>query len=162
MNWNWIIAIIYGVILTAVCLRIVYETRSTTKTMAYLLFCLFIPGIGVAFYLVFGINYWRKKLYDKKMALDEKILEQLKKNISQYTEESLENRDITDPDNTELATMLIKDLKSPLTRKNRVKLLVNGEEKFPELMQVLQQAKHHIHLEYYIYEQDEIGTAVIE
>ena len=69
---------------------------------------------------------------------------------------------LTDPDNTELAAMLIKDLKSPLTRKNRVKLLVNGEEKFPELMQVLQQAKHHIHLEYYIYEQDEIGTAIIE
>ena len=162
MSWKWIILIIYVIILAAVCLRIIYETRSTTKTMAYLLFCLFIPGVGVAFYLVFGINYWRKKLYDKKMALDEKILAQLKKDIRQYTEESLQNCDITDPDNTELAAMLIKDLKSPVTRKNKVTLLMNGEEKFPELIQVLQQAKHHIHLEYYIYEQDEIGTAVIE
>jgi cardiolipin synthase len=130
--------------------------------MAYLLFCLFVPVVGVAFYLVFGINYWRKKLYDKKMALDEKILTGLKKDISQYTEVSLGDCDINNPDSTELAAMLIKDLKSPLTRKNRVKLLVNGEEKFNELIQVLQQARHHIHLEYYIYEQDEIGTAIIE
>ncbi len=96
------------------------------------------------------------------MSQDEKILQQLKKDISLYNEESLRHQDIADPDNTELAAMLIKDLKSPLTHKNQVKLLVNGEEKFPELLQVLQQAKHHIHLEYYIYEQDEIGTAIIE
>jgi len=162
MSWKWISTIIYIIILAAVCLRIIYETRSTTKTMAYLLFCLFVPVVGIAFYLVFGINYWRKKLYDKKMALDEKILVQLKKDISQYTEESLQNSDIIDQDNTELAAMLIKDLKSPLTRKNRVKLLVNGEEKFRELIHVLERARHHIHLEYYIYEQDEIGTAIIE
>ena len=92
MNWKWIVAIIYVVILAAVCLRIIYETRSTTKTMAYLLFCIFIPVVGIIFYLVFGINYWRKKLYDKKMSQDEKILAQLKKDISLYTEESLEQQ----------------------------------------------------------------------
>jgi len=67
MSWKWISTIIYIIILAAVCLRIIYETRSTTKTMAYLLFCLFVPVVGIAFYLVFGINYWRKKLYDKKI-----------------------------------------------------------------------------------------------
>lgn len=161
-DWGWVISIIYVVILAGVCLRIIYETRSANKTMAYLLFCIFVPTVGIAVYLVFGVNYWRKKLYDKKKSQDEKILEQLKKDISLYMEESLQRRDIADPDHNELAAMLIKDLHSPLTRKNRVKLLVNGEEKFPEVMQVLQEAKDHIHMEYYIYEQDEIGTAVIE
>ena len=162
MNWIWIGGIMYVVILVLICLRIIYETRIATKTVAYLFFCISTPVIGIVFYLVFGINYWRKKVYDKKMSQDEKILSQLKKGISLYLEESVLQRDEDDPDNNELAAMLIKDLKSPLTRKNRVKLLVNGEEKFPELMQALQQAKHHIHLEYYIYEQDEIGTAIIE
>lgn len=90
MSWKWIVTIIYVFALVVVCLRIIYETRSTTKSMAYLLFCLFVQVVGVAFYLVFGINYWRKKLYDKKMALDEKILAQLKKGISHYIEESLQ------------------------------------------------------------------------
>src|SRR3989337_4035001 len=166
MNWNlglsWIIGIIYVAILTLICLRIIYETRSTNKTLAYLLFCIFIPLIGMAFYLVFGINDWRKKLYEKKQSQDERILDQLKKDISLYTEESLKQPDGTASDNNELAAMLIKDLHSPLTHKNSVKLLVNGEQKFPELMKALGDAKHHIHMEYYIYEQDEIGTAIIE
>ncbi|MEP7372172.1 MAG: cardiolipin synthase [Chitinophagaceae bacterium] len=164
MHWtgNFIIWFIYLPVLIIVCLRILYETRSTNKALAYLLFCIFIPVIGILFYLVFGINYWRKRLYDKKMSSDEKILAQLQTDISLYAEESVQQQQLTDIDNLELATMLIKDLRSPLTHKNTVKLLVNGEQKFPEVMQVLQDAKHHIHLEYYIYEQDEIGTAIIE
>jgi cardiolipin synthase len=98
----------------------------------------------------------------RKMSADEKILTQLQTDIALYTEESVQRQDLVDADNIELATMLIKDLQSPLTGKNSVKLLMNGEQKFPEVMQVLRQAKHHIHLEYYIYEQDEIGTAIIE
>lgn len=86
----------------------------------------------------------------------------LEKKIIYYNKAAIKPQDIQGEDNAELATMLIKDLRSPLTRHNKIKLLLNGEEKFPELLQALQQAKHHIHMEYYIYEQDEIGTTIIE
>lgn len=162
MTWSLFVIIIYIVILTLVCLRNIYETSSSTKTMAYLLFCIFIPVIGMLFYLAFGINYWRKKLYSKKMGRDEKMLQEMKKYILQYDEVMMEQEDISVDNNAELAAMLIQSLQSPLTRHNSVKLLLNGEEKFPELMKALSDAKHHIHLEYYIYEQDEIGTAIIE
>src|SRR5688572_26071749 len=116
MYWEWIVGVVYLIILVAVCLRIIYETRSTSKTMAYVLFCIFVPVAGIVFYIVFGVNYWRRKLYSKKILQDEQMLAQLKKDISLYTEESLQHQDIEDPDNTELAAMLMKDLKSPLTR----------------------------------------------
>src|SRR4051812_13027652 len=154
MNWTSIGLIIYILVLILVCLRIIYETHSSTKIMAYLLLCAFIPVIGILFYLAFGINYWKKKLYSKKMGKDERMLDQLKKNILHYTNVIVDRKDISKNDNSELAAMLLKDLQSPLTRHNRVKLLLNGEEKFPELMLALENAKHHIHIEYYIFEQD--------
>ncbi len=89
------------------------------------------------------------------------MLEDLKKKLLYYTRASVKSEDISD-DNSELAAMLIKDLHSPLTRNNSVKILLNGEEKFPELMEALENAKHHIHMEYYIYEYDEIGKSIIE
>ncbi len=49
---------------------------------------------------------------------------------------------------------------SPLTANNSVKLLVNGENKFPEVIRALKDAKNHIHMEYYIYEDDEIGRKI--
>lgn len=161
MNWGLVILIIYLIILLAVCLRIIFETYSSTKAWAYLFFCIFVPVIGVLFYLAFGVNYWKKKLYSKKMGLDNKILDQLNKDILLYKTSIVDLKNMPG-DNMELATMLLKDLHSPLTRHNQVKLLINGEEKFPELIRCLHKAKHHIHLEYYIYEQDEIGTAIIE
>lgn len=162
MVWLWIVFIVYTIILILVCLRIIYETHSSTKTMAYLLFSVFIPVLGMLFYLAFGINYWKKKLYTKKSGQDEKILQAMKKDLVQYNDAIVERQDIKGKDNAELTAMLIKDLQSPLTRHNRIKLLLNGEEKFPELLQALAGAKHHIHMEYYIYEQDEIGKAIFE
>ena len=162
MHWTWITIIIYLVILLMVCLRVIFETHSSTKTLAYLLFCIFVPVVGMGFYLAFGINYWKTKLYLKKAQEDEKLLKQLQKSIPHYNETIVKPEETADKQNEELAAMLIKGIKSPLTRYNKVKLLLNGEEKFPELIDCLENAKHHIHLEYYIYEQDEIGKTIIE
>src|SRR6185437_8567301 len=62
--------------------------------------------------------------------------------------------------NYELAAMLLKELHTPLSGGNKVKILVNGEEKFPEVLKALNEAKHHIHIEYYIYENDSIGKEI--
>ncbi len=63
-------------------------------------------------------------------------------------------------DGESLVSLLMNDSLSPLTAGNWVKLLINGEEKFPEVLDVLQKAQHHIHLEYYIYEDDRIGNLI--
>jgi cardiolipin synthase A/B len=162
MAWNWIILISYLLILLLVCLRVIFETHNSNKTLAYLLFCIFIPVIGIGFYLAFGINYWKTKLYAQKSVQDENLLRQLKKNIPHYSETVITAGEASGMEHAELAALLIKDIKSPLTRYNKVKLLLNGEEKFPELLQCLENAKHHIHLQYYIYEQDEIGSTIID
>ena len=159
---NSILLIAYSVILLLICLRIIFETHSATKTIAYLLFCIFVPVIGILFYMTLGINYWRKKLYLNKTSCDEKMLEELRKKVLHYGQASENPEEILRDDNSELASMLVKDLSSPLTRNNSIKLLLNGEEKFPELLQALEKAKHHIHMEYYIYECDEVGSAIIE
>ena len=160
MNWFYIVSIIYVLIVIAVCLRIIYETRNTSKTLAYLLVTFFIPVGGILFYILFGVNYWKLKMYNKKSIEDEKILERLKKQMTVYVDETIDPTDMSDENNKELAVMLAKELRSPLTRRNRVKLLINGEEKFSDVLEALRNAKHHIHIEYYIYEQDTIGEQI--
>ncbi len=162
MNWIYLGLIIYLFVLIIICLRIIFETHSTNKTLAYLLFCTFIPVIGIGFYITFGVNYWRLKKYGKKATSDKKILEQLQENILQYNKVALVANDDAVLQNAELSAMLLKDLGSPLTANNKVKLLINGEQKFPEMLQAIREARHHIHVEYYIYEYDKIGTALID
>ena len=161
MGWVYIIGGVYLLILLAVCLRIIYETRSATKTMAYLLLAVFIPVAGIVFYLLFGVNFWKTKAYSKKSDEDEKLLEHLKKEMKIYGTETVLPPELP-AENRELAVMLQKVLSSPLTRRNKLKLLINGEEKFPEVLEAIRNAKQHIHIQYYIFAQDNIGEQIEE
>ena len=160
MNWLLIYEISYTIILILVCLRIIYDTRSTTKTLAYLLFAIFVPFAGMMFYFLFGINYRNKKMYSKKLFENEDLAKKLKEDLYKYSKQTFNESDATIQSSKELAYMLVKDTNSPLTANNSVKILVNGENKFPEVLEALSKAKNHIHIEYYIYEDDETGRAI--
>ena len=160
MNWLLIYEIVYLVVLSLVCLRIIYDTRSTTKTLAYLLFAIFVPFGGMLFYFLFGINYRNKKMYSKKLFENKDLAEKLKEDLYKYSKQTFNQSDAAVQSNKELAYMLVKDTNSPLTANNSVKILVNGENKFPEVLEALSKAKNHIHIEYYIYEDGEIGREV--
>lgn len=162
MNWLLIAEIAYVIILILVCLRIIYDTRSTTKTLAYLLFAIFVPFFGMIFYFFFGINYRHRKMYSKKLFENDDLAAKFKRDLLQYSAKTFKENNAEVLSNKELAFMLLKDSMSPLTSKNAVKLLINGEQKFPEVLNAIQEAKYHIHIEYYIFEDDEIGQALAE
>ena len=103
MTWYYLIGIIYLLLLIAVCLRVIYETRSATKTMAYLLLVIFIPVAGIIFYILFGVNYWKIKLYNKKSAADEKLLNKLKNEMKVYSNAIVSPTELPAEDNRELA-----------------------------------------------------------
>ncbi len=161
MNWLLIAEIVYLVILIVVCIRIIYDTRSNTKTLAYLLLAIFIPVAGIVFYFSFGINYRKRKIYSKKLITDTVMAGVMNDAIISRSRHTLQHSDIART-NRELAYMLAKDTGSTLTSGNDVKLLVNGEKKFPEVIKALESAREHIHIEYYIYEDGEIGRAIEE
>ncbi len=162
MNWLSVAEILYLIVLIAACLRIIYDTRSVSKTLAYLLFAIFVPVIGMLFYFSFGINYRNRKMYSKKLMLNDALQKELTQRIYHYTNEVIRKNDEELGANKELATMLLHDIESPLTANNAVKILLNGEEKFPEVIEAIKSAKHHIHFEYYIYEDDTIGREIEE
>lgn len=160
MDWLLIFEIIYLLFVILVCLRIIYDTNSTTKTLAYLLFAVFVPFIGIGFYFFFGINYRNRKMYSKKLFENIEIAKKLREEIYHYSKQIFNESDAAVQSNKELAYMLMNDSMSPLTSGNSVKILLNGENKFPEVIEALRQATNHIHIEYYIYEDDEIGTEI--
>ena len=162
MNWALIYQITYLLVLILVCLRIIYDTRSNTKSLAYLLFAIFVPFAGIAFYFTFGINYRNRKMYSKKLIENTELASKLRDKIFQYSKQTFNLSDATVQSNEELATMLLNDNMSPLTSDNAVKLMVNGENKFPDVLKALKEAKDHIHIEYYIFEDDQIGREIEE
>lgn len=158
MHW-YIIATLYVLLVIFVCLKVLYDIRSTSKTFAYLLVVIFLPGIGIIIYFAVGANYRKNKIYSKKIVNDSKLLAEIRANIVDESEKAWNTGEPEVKRHQKLAKLLLRD-NSPLTGNNTVKLLLNGEEKFPELIKALQAAKHHIHIEYYIFENDNIGNQI--
>lgn len=162
MNWILISQIAYGIILILVCFRIIYDTRNHTKTLAYLLFAIFVPVLGIIFYFSFGTNYRKRKMFSNKLAQNDELLKKVQKGISSYTDATLKKGDPEVQEYKELALMLLNDNTSPVTTHNDVKLLVNGETKFPDVLSAIKKAKDHIHIEYYIYADDQTGKEIAD
>ena len=160
MNWPIIFQTAYLLVLILVCFRIIYDTRSNAKSLAYLLFAIFVPFLGIVFYFTFGINYRNRKMYSKKLIENSELSDKLREKIYQYSKQTFNLSDATVQSNEELANLLLKDTLSPLTSDNSVKLMVNGENKFPDVLEALKNAKDHIHIEYYIFEDDHIGREI--
>ena len=161
MNWYILIGAGYFALVIFVCLRILYDIQSTSKAFAYLLVTLLLPGIGIFIYFAVGANYRKNKLYSKKIIHDYKLMAEIRRKIVLESEKTWETGEQEVKTHKELARLLLHD-NSPLTGNNEVKLLLNGEEKFPEVIKALEDAQHHIHIEYYIFENNGIGNQIKE
>lgn len=160
MNWIVLGSIIYVSAVIGVCLHIIYDTRSTAKALAYVLFAVFVPFFGIAIYYTVGLNYRKKRLYSKKITNDKKVLAEVRERITVESEKAWNTREPEVQKHKKLALYLLNDGLSPLAGNNEVELLLNGENKFPEVLEALRNAKRHIHIEYYIFEDGEIGEQI--
>lgn len=159
-NWLLIGEGLYVLLTIGVCLRIIYDTRTTTKTLAYVLLTIFLPVVGVIVYFTVGMNFRLTSLYSKKLTNDDALLTRITQHIANESERLMEDAPTGVRQFEKLANLLVRDGHSPLMGGNRVRLLTNGEEKFPDLLMALEKAERHIHMEYYIYEDDDIGHAI--
>lgn len=141
---------------------IILENRSPAKTIAWTLVLIFLPLIGIWFYLFFGRNFRRTKLFSRKSLSD-------MDHIQSFSQTSL----LKLPDKQTLIEahalskqnimrLLFKNSKALLTEHNEVKILHNGQETFDAIIDALRSARHHIHMEYYIIEDDKIGNEIRE
>ncbi len=154
------LSVLYLCIVLLVCARVIFESSAPSKTLAYLLFIILVPVIGIIFYLSVGLNYRKRKLYKKKIDFDKQAFPELEDAIQEYRRKVFIGQEDALAYFFPLAQFLMHS--GIFSNQNSVKLLINGEEKFPELLDALKQAKHHIHLEYYIYEDDTIGNDIAD
>jgi cardiolipin synthase len=62
-EWYWApLALIY----TGVIITILIENRNPTKTLAWLLVIVFLPGFGLFVYFFFGRRFKKKKVFKRK------------------------------------------------------------------------------------------------
>ncbi|MEW5569158.1 cardiolipin synthase [Rossellomorea marisflavi] len=132
---------------------IFFENRHPTQTLTWLVVLGAFPFLGFIFYLLFGRNFRKERMFKKKYILD-------KQTYLRYEPGPLEmDRNLFQDKYFRLARRIGN---SSISFSSSTKVLTNGDETFREILDWLKTAKHHIHLEYYIVRHDDIGSQIKE
>ena len=156
---------------TIVAMTILLENRDPSKTVTWLLIFILLPGIGLIIYAVFGRNLRKIKIFKTQELASNMKEEKLFKNLDEINNLiRLEQDTISiskllkdnEEDNVKLKiiSLLLNTGMFPFTTNNKVDIFVDGNEKFERLIKDIENAKDHIHLEYFIIKDSEIGRKI--
>lgn len=132
-----------------------FERRSPKSVWAWLMVLFFLPGVGFVFYLFLGQDMHKRKLFRDK-GIEDALKETLHAQEKQVRNLELEKMDPNLEGFSDLILYNIETSKAGLTDDNDVDIFVDGRAKFDALLEDLRNAKHFIHMEYYILKKDEL------
>lgn len=131
---------------------VILDNRNPVKTMAWILILTFLPFVGLVFYFFFGRTTRRERIISKKS-----YNRLMKKPTAEFVaQEAFE----IPAEQYSLIQLFQNTNQSLLFEGNKVDIYVDGISKLQALIKELSKAKHHIHLEYYIFEDDAVGRLV--
>jgi cardiolipin synthase A/B len=145
-----------------VALMIILEKRSPFKTAAWILVLILLPVFGVIFYLFFGQEYRKQKLFSRKGLKSLTRYRRLSFRQLRQFEQTLKNLPPKATEKENIIRLLLKNSNALLTTGNRLKIMNNANDTFAAIFEAIEKARHHVHLEYYILEDDEIGNRLKE
>lgn len=135
---------------------ILLENRNPSKSLSWVLVLIFLPIIGLIFYLIIGQEYRKRKMISQK-------------SIRRIKERPVASIDIEKLNALPIDTKLIK-LTKLLYRSNEAALYANNkinvysapEDIFGSMFDAIRNAKKHIHIEFFIIENDNISNQLRE
>jgi cardiolipin synthase len=152
-SWSILYYLFYLIFIIGTIVVIILDNRNPVHTIAWILVLVFLPFVGIVLYFFFGRNFRRERIITKKS-----YNELLRKPMAEYMAQTATSSSFDEYDN------LIKFYKGteqafPFDG-NRTEIYTDGYTMLQSLIRELMKAKKHIHLEYYIFEDDAVGRLV--
>ncbi len=167
MEWamkHWFITslICNYIIALSAAFFLIRNNQNPRKTLSSLLFLIAFPFIGLVIYYFFGQEYRKSKIFKRKDLNSNQLVEEWNdrlftsdKQLEEYDNTFLEDR-------VKLVKLLRHNQNVPLTLHNDLQVLYNGSDTFDAIFKAIKEAQHHVHLEYFIFNDDTIGNQFID
>lgn len=153
-----------------ISMNIILENRDPSKTLSWMMMFILFPVGGILIYILSGRNIRKHKLFKAKektlkasrrrlfssLELSKKIVESQKKRL----DEGVLLGKNSSPEKERVVRLLLNIGTFPYTTNNDVEFYKDGLEKFERLLDDIDKAKHHIHLEYFIVKDGIIGKRI--
>ncbi len=143
--------IVYLITAVGVIIVIISENRNPIKTITWIMVLIFLPIIGLIIYAFFGQDYTkRRRTISKRMYSKIKTRPLAELNTSELIQYPALHID--------LIKLLRNANQAHLLDGSSVEFFVAGRDKFDALFRDIDKATQHIHIEYYIWDDDVVGN----
>jgi cardiolipin synthase len=153
VGWHEVVFALYVAWVIGASAALLMSRRSPTATLAWMFAFATLPVASGIFYLVFGPRRLRRRraLYGIARGL-------LASDVSKHLRSSCSpTRPPLTPDAAGLASVVERLGQGAPTFAIAAALLDDGDAKFEALEDAIVKSTHHVHLEYYIWEDDDVG-----
>lgn len=145
----WLVGILIAFILQ-MAIILLFEFRRPEKAMAWMTIAFILPVLGFILYCLVAQDYRKRtKLRRPGSIVSQEMKDTIWKQCS--INKGIQHQD-------RLSGMLTHLSDSPITGCNMTKVLSEGDLAFDEMLAAMEQATHHIHIEFYIFRADMIGS----
>ena len=149
-----VIALLYIVTIIASIVVVLSENRNPIRSLAWVIALIFLPGVGLIFYLFFGRGLKGMRMVSRR---NKRRLRQ----TPRPQRIDLNSLDLSG-NNRQLVKLAYTIGSYPLTLNNKIDIFTTGLTKFESLKINLKHATQSIYLQYYIFSDDELGEEIAE
>ncbi len=145
---------VYLTIVLGTMAVVILDNRHPVKTLAWLMVLIFLPILGLVLYFFFGQSARKERLISKHsfVSIAQKPLSGYWRKPPHHLPEACRS----------LSTLFRRMSRTMPFGGNQVEIFTDGKSKFDSLLQCIEQAQNHIHLEYFIFEDDQVGTRIAD
>ena len=151
--FSTVVSFIFLLAVVATIVVVVMDNRNPFKTLAWVLVLVFLPVIGLILYFFFGQDTRKERLISKKgfKRLTKYPMMEFQMQESFKASEEKQHQLIRFFQRVNLALPF---------EGNSMKIFQDGSSMLQALLATINSAKHHIHVEFYIFEDDAVGRLV--
>ena len=159
MAWSWSsLLLIIDAAICVVMLGVVPRKRPPISAMAWLLLIFLLPIIGLTFYLIAGRNL----LPHRRMKAHRRMLGKIESVRRQFRH----SPEVAHPDLGEGAAPFVRMAEKlghlPILGGNAAELIVDSQEAIDRIIADIDAAERHAHVMFYIFQDDQTGSSVLE
>ena len=135
-------------------LVVILENRQPVKTVAWLMVLFSLPVVGLVIYFFFGRNRKREHFVSRACASQLARRSAVRFYQGGFPELPAEQQPLIKLFRRQSGSFPYPD--------NKIRFFISGEEMLDNLLRDIASARHHIHVEFYIIEDDKVGRLVRE
>lgn len=158
--WQLFTSVLYLlnlIIAIYVSITLILKKQDPVKTLSWVLVIIMLPYVGLILYILFGRNFRKEKLFNRKGAADLRIRKEASRDMLKQIIQEGNLPQSLEP----FRKLIVHNLQtsySILTTNNEIDIFFSGRDALIAMYNAISNAKKHIHLQSYIIVNDQTGN----